>query len=359
VIVRLVAANGDLPIMLGTFHFMIVPAGTTDFTTAVGTGPYSVSEFTPGVRSIGVRNENYFKEGRPYVDEIEFFGISDDSARINALYSGDVDMISSIKATAAKEVDARDGVEVMRTPAPRFSQLVMMADRSPTDNLDLRLCIKHLVDRERLLNTVAQGYGQLGNDHMIAPSSPLYNADIPQHMLDRDKAKYYLKKAGMENSTLELHVSGAAANSVETGQFLQREAAQIGLNIQLKREPKDGYWSNIWLKRGFYGGEWNARPTYDMLLSLGWTSDAKWNESQIKDPRLDSLIAEGRITVDAPKRKEIYGEIQRIIHDEGGNVIPMFIDYLDAKSSKVQGITAVPTGGFGGFNFADTVWLQS
>lgn len=359
VIVRLNAPNGDLPVMLGTFHFMIIPEGTTEFSTAIGTGPYAVGEFTPGVRSIALRNENYFKEGRPYVDEIEFFGIADDIARINALYSGDVHLITSIKPTAAKEIEAREGVDVFRTGAPRFSQLVMDNAIAPMDNKHLRLAIKYLIDRERLLTTVAQGYGQLGNDHPIAPSSPLYNSEIEQHMLDHDKAKFHLKEAGMEGATLELHVSEAAANSIETGQFLQREAAQIGLNIDLKREPRDGYWSNIWLKRGFYGGEWNPRPTYDMILSLAWTSTAKWNETKVQHPSLDNLIAEGRVTVDGTKRKEIYGEVQKIISEDGGNAIPMFIDYLDARSSKVRGLSPVPTGGLGGYNFADTVWLES
>ena len=90
-----------------TYHFMIMKNGTTDFSTAIGTGPYKVKEFNPGVSLVGVRNENYFLSGRPYMDEKEIFGIGDDNARLNALYSGDVHMILSIAMAAVPEVESK------------------------------------------------------------------------------------------------------------------------------------------------------------------------------------------------------------------------------------------------------------
>jgi peptide/nickel transport system substrate-binding protein len=359
VIFKLNAPNADFPVHMGIFNFMILQNGTKDFSTANGTGPFKVKEFKPGVRSVGVRNENYFKEGRPYADELEFFGIPDASARLNALFAGDVQMITKISTNSIKDVENRNGVEVFSTPAPRFSQLVMMVDRSPTNNLELRLAIKNLMNREKLLKTIAKGYGQIGNDHVVTPDNLLYNKNLPQRELDRDKAKYHLKKAGMENAKLELHVSPAANLSEELGMLLQSEAAKIDLTIDLKREPAGGYWSNIWRKRSFHAAEWNARPTLDLLLTLGWKSDAKWNETQFKSARLDTLIDEGRSTVDINKRKEIYGEIQSILYYEGGNVIPCFVNYLDAISSNIKGLVPVPVGALGGYNYADSAWLDT
>ena len=84
--IKLAAPNADLPVILGTWHFFIIKDGTTDFKTAIGTGPYKVKEFTPGIRTVGVRNENYWKPGKPYLDEIELIGIPDEAARVNALH---------------------------------------------------------------------------------------------------------------------------------------------------------------------------------------------------------------------------------------------------------------------------------
>src|SRR4029453_3161597 len=93
---RLTSPNADLPVILGTYHFHIVKEGTTDFSAGIGPGPYKVKELKPGVRSIAVRNENYWKPNRPYLDEIEFVGITDESARVNALLAGQVALISAV-----------------------------------------------------------------------------------------------------------------------------------------------------------------------------------------------------------------------------------------------------------------------
>ncbi len=357
--VKLKAAYADLPIMLGTSHFMILKDGTKDFATAVGTGPYKMKEFSPGVRSIGTRNPSYFKQGRPYLDEIEFFGIQDGVARVNALVSGNVHAITNLPPSAIEEVKNRPELALFNTPSATFSEIVMMVDRKPTDNPDLRLAIKYLLDRERYVKTVLKGYGQLGNDHVVPPNDPLYNKAIPQRTVDIEKAKFHLAKAGLANGKLEMIVSDAAIGTVEMGQILQQTAARAGLTIDLKREPADGFWSNIWLKRAFYGGQWNARPTIDIMLSLGWTSTAAWNEAAYKDPALDKLILQGRSELDSTKRKQIYGEIQKMLHEQGGNAVFGFSDFLDGLSAKVKGITPVPIGYLGGYAFADTVWLES
>lgn len=357
--IKLKAAYADLPIMLGTSHFMILQDGTKDFSTAIGTGPFKLKEFNPGVRSIGTRNANYFKQGQPYLDELEFFGIQDGNARVNALISGDVQAITNLSPTAIEEVQKRPELALLATPSSTFSEIVMMIDRKPTDNADLRMAIKYLLDRERYVTTVLKGYGQVGNDHVVPPNDPLYNKGLPQRTLDIDRAKAHLAKAGLAGGKLELVVSDAAVGTVEMGQILQQSAARAGLTIELKREPADGFWSNIWLKRAFYGSQWNARPTVDILLSLGWLSSAAWNEAQLKDPKLDQLIVQGRSELDPARRKQIYGDIQKILYDTGGNAVFGFQHFLDGLSAKVKGITPVPVGYLGGYAFADSVWLES
>ena len=94
--ITLESPNADLPVVLGTPHFLIIKNGTSSFTTAIGTGPYRCQEFQPGIKSIGVRNTEYFKPGQPYLDEIELFGIPDQTARLNALLSGDVQIAAAI-----------------------------------------------------------------------------------------------------------------------------------------------------------------------------------------------------------------------------------------------------------------------
>ena len=357
--VKLKAAYADLPIMLGTSQFMIVQDGTKDFTSPAGTGPFKIKEFSPGVRSIGTRNPNYFKEGRPYLDELELFGVQDGVARVNALMSGDIQAMTNLNPSAIDQVKSRPDLVLLNTPSATFTEIVLMCDRKPTESNDFRLAIKQLLDRERYVRTVLKGYGQLGNDHVVPPSNPLYDKELPQRTVDIDRAKFHLAKAGMAGGKVELHVSDAALGTVQMGQILQQSAARAGLTIDLKREPSDGYWGNIWGKRPMHGGQWNARPTIDIQLSLGWLSGSSWNAAKFKSAELDKLIVQGRSELDPAKRKGIYNAIQKILYDEGGNAAFAFTDFLDGLSAKVKGITPVPIGYLGGFTFPDTAWLES
>src|SRR5690606_27270851 len=127
--------------------------GTTDFAKPNGTGPFTLKEFKPGVRTVGVRNGNYWKEGRPYVDEIELFYITDPIARLNALLAGDAHMVSELRGTAIDEVSKSETTKLFTATAPRYSFIRGVVDIPPADNEDLRLVFAHLVNRKRFVET--------------------------------------------------------------------------------------------------------------------------------------------------------------------------------------------------------------
>ncbi len=357
--VTLSAPNADFPVVLGTFHFLIVKDGTTDFTTAIGTGPYKCKEFTPGVRSIGVRNENYWKPGKPYVDQIEFFGIPDETARVNALLSGDIQIAGGISPRATRQVKAAEGYEVFETKSGNYTNLVMRLDAAPTNNPDFVMGMKYLLDREQMRTAVFQGFAVLGNDQPVDPTNRFYCPDIPQTAFDPDKAKFYFKKSGVGTSSVPLVASPAASSSVDIGVLMQDAAQKIGLNLEIKRVPADGYWSNYWMKVPLGFGNINPRPSADILLTLFFKSDAPWNESGWKDPHFDQLLLAARAETDPAKRKQMYCDMQHMIHDGSGIGIPLFISMLDAHSSKVKGLRPIPTGGLMGYGFAENIWLDA
>lgn len=357
---KLKEPDADFPVILGTAQMKIVPVGTTDFSTAPGTGPFKLVEFKPGVRSLAQRNPNYWEEGRPYLDEIEWFGITDDNARMNALLAGDIAMMARLDPKAIPRIESTPGVNVVNTKAGQYTDLAMMTDRKPTDNNDLRLAIKYLQNRERALKLIYKGKGMLGNDQPISPVDPMYCDEIPIRPFDPDKAKFHLKKAGMDGGTIKVHTAEAAGTgAVEQALILQREASQIGLNVEVQRDPGDGYWSATWAKQPFFMSGWNMRPTANIMLTLAFTSDASWNEARWKNPRFDELLKLGRASLDPVQRKNIYCEAQMLIHETGGVAIPCFIDYLDAMSDKVKGFIPVPLGPLGASQWPRSVWLES
>ena len=359
VTITLSGANADLPVILGTFHFMIVKDGTTDFSTGIGTGPYKLKEFKPGVRSIAVRNEAYWKPGKPYLDEIEFVGIGDEGARVNALLSGDLDLVGSVNPRSVDRIKGTAGFSVFSTQSGQYSDLIMRKDMGPGANPDFILAMKHLIDREQMRKSVALGHAVLGNDQPIDPTNRFYFAGLPQRPFDLDKAKFHLKKSGIGEAAVPVITSPAALYSVEMALVMQQAGQKIGLNLDVKRMPADGYWANHWLNSAVGFGNVNPRPSADTLLTLFFKSDAAWNESRWKSEKFDQLLISSRAETDAAKRKQQYADMQTMIHEQAGLGIPLFLASLDGHSNKLKGLSPIPLGGMMGYSFAEHVWLDA
>ena len=358
VTVVLSAPNADLPVILGTFHFHIVKEGTTDFNAGIGTGPYKLKEFKPGVRSLVVRNEAYWKPGKPYLDEIEFVGIGDESARVNALLSGGMDLVASVNPRSVARVKGTPGYAIFTTQSGQYSDLIMRRDQGPGANPDFVMAMKHLFDREQMKKAIALDYAVIANDQPIDPTNRFYFAGLPQRTFDLDKAKFHLQKAGISGK-VPVVTSPAAMYSVEMALVMQQTAQRIGLDLDVKRMPADGYWSNHWLNSPVGFGNVNPRPSADTLLTQFFQSEAAWNESRWKNPKFDQLLLASRAETDLAKRKQMYADMQTMIHQEAGIGIPLFLASIDGHTAKLKGLAPIPLGGLMGYSFAENVWLDA
>lgn len=357
-VVELAAPDADLPVLIGLFQFALVKDGTDDFTNPIGTGAFTVTEFQPGLRTILDRNPNYWKEGQPYIDRLEMFPIPDIAARTNALLTGEIDLCLELRGNGIQEVEASDVADVFVTPSTRYTAIQAMMDRMPSQNVDLTMAMAHLIDRERFLGTVIRGYGRIANDHVIGPDSPLFDASMPQRGFDPDRARFHLDKSGIGGTPFELSVSDAALYSVEMGQMLQREAQRIGMNLSLRREPAESYWTAVTGQKPYAMTNFHPRPTLNMLLDLAFRKGAVWNFSHYENERLEQLLDQSRATLDLDLRKEQFAEIQQIIHQSGAIIIPCFLNYVDGVSKKIKGLEPLYIGSLGGFNFADKIWID-
>ena len=351
------APNADLPFALSDFHLLILPKGEA-MNSGNGTGPYRIERFEPGISARAVRNPNYWKEDRAHVDGVEIINISDPAARSSALITGEVDIINRVDLKTVHLLKRQEGLQVFNFPGPGHRPMLMLCDQAPFDNLDLRLAVKHAVDRQEFLDKIVRGYGTIGNDHPIPPFDPFHASDLPQRQQDLDKAKFHLKKSGF-TGTVQLHASPAThPEAVDMATLFAEHAKAAGLKVQVKPEPADGYWSNVWIKKPFIIGAWGGRPTADIMLSTAYKSDAKWNDTRWQRERFDKLLLQARGELDNSKRKEMYHELQSMIRDDGGACITYFSNQVDAGKSSVGGFVA---GNFelSGMRAPERCWLNA
>ncbi|MDE1180891.1 ABC transporter substrate-binding protein [Paraburkholderia sp.] len=360
VTLTLASANADLPVILATPQFVIVKDGTTDFNAGIGTGPYKVKTFKPGVSTVGVRNDSYWKPGMPYLDQIELIGISDNAARVNALLSGDVHLINSVDPRSTQRIASTPGYAVLETKSGLYTDLIMRRDNPLVGNPDFVNGMKYLFDREQIRTAVFRGYAVIGNDQPIPPGHRYFNASLPQRKVDLDKAKFYFQKAGAIGTTLPpIYATPDANGSVEIAELMQQTGAKIGMNITVNRVPADGYWSNHWMKHPLGFGSVNPRSSADVLFTQFFKSDAAWNESGWNNPKFDQLLLAARSETDDAKRKQMYGDMQVIVSEQGGIGIPSFISLIDASDKRLQGFGSIPSGAMMGFSFAEHVWWNA
>jgi peptide/nickel transport system substrate-binding protein len=359
VTIRLVTPNADLPVILGTYHFHIVKEGTTDFSAGIGTGPYRVKEFKPSVRAVAVRNDNYWKPNRPYLDEIEHVGISDESARVNGLLAGDLDLVLSIDPRSVGRVSGSSQHAVFETKAGPYTDLIMRRDSAPGNNADFVQGMKHLFNREQMIKSIMLGHGVLANDQPVHPSMRFHFNGLKQRPYDPEQAKWHLQRANLGSATIPMVVSPVATGSIEIATILQQEARKAGVNFDLRRMPADGYWAQHWMKHPVGFGLIQPRPSVDTMLSLFFKSDAPQNESGWKNDKFDQLLLAARGETDEGRRTQMYADLQTMVHEESGIGIPYFMSSLDGHSRKLRGLSPIPLGGLMGFSFAEHVWLDA
>ncbi len=337
--VTLESANADFPYLFTDYHVNILPSdgdGNVEWQSGVGTGAYVLKEFEPGIRSLLERNPNYWKEGRAHFDEAELLLLADANARQTALRTGDVDAIDQPELRTVGRMAELDEVEVDNVTSWAHTSLPMHMNVAPFDNPDVRLAMKFGIDRDEIVDKVLTGYGTVGNDHPISPVIQYYS-ELEQRTYDPDRAKHHLKKAGMEELSVSLHTSDAGgAGNVDTAILYKEHAKKAGININVVKEPGDGYWSDVWNVKPFCTVNWGGRPTADVMFTTAYAEGAPWNDSKFSHERFNELLVAARGETDKNLRAEMYREMQIILKDEGSAVIPAFRNLVYLRSTKVQ-----------------------
>jgi peptide/nickel transport system substrate-binding protein len=360
VIFTLEEGNADFPFIASDYHIPIVPKGTKgkEYEKGMGTGPFSMMTFEPGVRFFGKRNPNYFKSGLPYFDEVEIIGISDTTARTNALKTGQIDVMNRCEPKTLHLLERSPGIQILKLEGARHYTIPMLTTIKPYDNNDVRLGLKYAIDREQMVKTILRGYGYVGNDHPIPRIDRYYASELPQRKFDPDKAKFHIKKAGMLGHTFKLHAADAAfPGAVDASVLIAESAKKAGIKIKVVREPDDGYWESVWIKKEWVMCYWSGRATPDWMFSTAYTADANWNDTKWKHPKFNQLIIAARAELDQKKRREMYVECQKIVKDEGATPCPAFALQLSAATKKLGFKNPAANWEFDGLKLAERWWL--
>jgi len=335
VIFTLDSPNADFPYNMADYHLVVQPNGGRDDPNAgISAGPYRVVDNEPGVIHTGERFENYWQsDRRGFADRVEILVINDTTARVAALQAGQVHIINRVEPSIIDLISGTPGISIENVSGKGFYPTNMFCDTAPFDNYDLRMALKLAMNREDQLEKILNGYGSVGNDTPINAAYPLASDDIEQREFDPDLAAHHYRKSG-HSGPIVLRTSDVAfPGAIDSAALYAQSCAQAGIEIEIRREPGDGYWADVWNVQPFHMSYWGGRPTQDQIFSTAYFSTADWNDTRFFNEKFDQVILAARAELDQDKRKALYRDASEILRDEGGLIVPFFNDDIDGVNT--------------------------
>jgi peptide/nickel transport system substrate-binding protein len=354
--VPLKSPDADLAANFVYYNTWIVQNGEKDFAHPVGTGPFKFESFTPGQQSVFTRNHNYWAKGGPYVDSLKIVAISDPTARLNALLSGQVDAIAQMAYAQAKAHKSIGDIVILQAHSPQVLMFYMDTTRPPFNDNRVRLAMKLIADRPALIEGAISGFGTVGND-IVGKGLPFYDNSLPQRVQDIAQAKSLLKAAGQEGLKVVMDISDAIPGFVESATLFAQQATAAGVTIQLQQKPADSYFnpSLLYLKEAFAETQWPP-PSLKFFYLQALASNAPFNETHWHDPAFNTLLFKAIGEPDKAKAQTLWNQVQQIQYQRGGYINWTNADFVDGLSKKVHGLKPSAAGILGNHRFQDA-WL--
>jgi peptide/nickel transport system substrate-binding protein len=327
----------------------------------VGTGGFTLDEYTEGERAVLKRREDYWRMGEdgmplPYLDQITYVSIGKD-AGVAAMQSGQVDALYQPRAADWQALKDLPNMVVYSSGTAVTTVLRMRVDLDPWSDVRVRNALKMCQDRERILQLAYYGQGDLGIDAHVAPVHPEYcEKPIPEY--NPEMAKQLLSDAGYPDG---LEVTLATKNDLEEPEYAQalKEMAEPGgFNINLDITEPGGYWDR-WTEVDLGMTSWTHRPLGVMVLPLAYTADSdgnpvEWNETRWVDDEFTDLLSQAEKTLDVEARRDLMCQIEDIFIDRGPIGIAYWKNVWNIVPKKFQNIDAHPTE----YDLLHEVWID-
>jgi peptide/nickel transport system substrate-binding protein len=315
----------------------------------VGTGPFRLERWDIGRSVTVVRNPGYWRNGLPYLDEVEFRTISEAQKRIDELQNGTLNVLHNSDVSLGRQLDAlagdpANGIRVTHDPGITEANFVMLnTAEPPLDDVRVRRALAHGFDREGSARRNGWPVDRLITDSLFPPGSPWYaKTDYPRY--DPAKARQLIAEHEAEHGPVQLTL-GATSDPVNLrqAQDLADQWRQIGVDVEL-----EGIEQKVFVIRAVVG-------QYDAIVfryfgaadpdnnSPFWAGETikppgqlSLNFTRLQDDRIDEAILESQRSPDAAVRRRAYAEVQQRFAELVPYIWTYRTDWAIATSDSVQ-----------------------
>jgi len=342
------APNGNFPWIISSdnYNMIIVPKGT-DFTkwqsTFIGTGPFKLVSYQAKVGATFVRNPHWWG-GQVLPAKVEHIFYETQTPQINALQSGDVDVVNLIVYQGAQSLFNNPSFNILVNHSSQHRELSMRCDKPPFTDPRVRQAVALTLNRPQIVNALFSTYGQVGNDSPFAPIFPSTNKTVPQRTQNIAKAKQLLAAAGHPNGFSAPLYTEEYQEIPQYAQIIKQSASAAGINIDLHVVQQGTYYNDYWLTGEMSLVDYGHRGVPNVFLEAPLESTGPWNAAHFKNPTYDKLVRQYVAAVGLSEQQQIAGQIEQLLLNETPLVIAYFFDGLSATKKNVGGVLTTAMG---------------
>lgn len=328
---------------------MISPAAVEEFgddlaRNPVGTGAFSFVEWVDDDHLTLTRNDSWWQEGLPYLDEVTYIPITDASVRLTALQTNDVQMIDSLSARDVALVREDDSLVYEEIAGLGFSYISFNVSAAPFDNMALRQAVAWTIDRDAINETLFFGTGNPAQTP-IPPSSWAYDETLQFYSQDYDMARQKLEEGGMPDGFEFTMVVTNTPDSIQLAEAFRAQIGEAGIVCEIEllefgtllERTDSGNFQAVSLS-------WSGRPDPDGNIYSYFHTEGGNNDIGYSNAEVDRLLDETRAVSDQDERRALYSELMSIVADEAPMLFIRFPAQNKVWQPALQGFVLVPDG---------------
>jgi peptide/nickel transport system substrate-binding protein len=315
------------------------------------TGAFNLVAYTPGVSARYDRNPNWWGGSAP-LDGVDVT-LGEDTAIINALIGGQLDLLNGIVYFNSKALFSNPNIQIFKARGATHREIPMRVDEKDSVLFDKRVrqAIALTLNRPDIIKTLFNGNADLGNDSPFAPVYPstVGPPGVAQRHKDLQKANELIAAAGLKKGWKVPLVTYQTAELPSLAQIVKQAVKSIGGTIDIKILTGTQYYSGSptqtpWLNNPMTITDWGHRGVPNVLLNAALTSKAvpskkagTWNAAHFKNKKYDSLVKQFGATPSLADQRKIAKQIELLLLDQTPVIFPYFYNSFNAGSPKVKG----------------------
>lgn len=338
----------------------------------VGSGPFKLESFAPGEQIVMVRNEDFFIEGRPYLDRIIIRLVRDTSASLLSMEAGEGDMLPFLTTSQGiSRLTEADGIEVTDKGYAAVGPINWLAfnmRQGPLAEKAVRQAIGYAIDRNFVTKALMRGVSAPQRSPIVE-SSPFFNEDIPAYDFDLDKANALLDEAGFpmqgdQRFSLTVdYIPGNDEQQRNVAEYLRSALGKVGIGIEVRASADFPTWAKRMAAGDFEMSMDSVFNWGDPVIGVHRTyltdniRPVVWANTQgYSNPKVDEILAAAAIELDEARRKALYDEFQMIV----GEDLPVYwINALPYHTAYDARLGNVPVSIWGPMqSFDEVYWTE-